>query len=184
MKVAPDLEPLLRPIEWCRFDPKNARVHSERNIKSIETSLSRFGQRKPVVALENGTVVAGNGTLTAAINLGWKSLAVTVFENESEAQAYAIADNRTAELADWDWDNLVDILSIDDIGDVGFMQNEIDALSANSLWEGVEGSEIDRVTEYEKSHIIRIKIPDEHIDAVRVRVAQIEKDFSGVEVKS
>jgi len=92
-------------------DPANARTHNERNMKAIKASLSRFGQQKPVVILDGGQIVAGNGTVKAARDLGWKNVDVVVFTGTvQEARAYAIADNRTAELAAWDMDELLGTL--------------------------------------------------------------------------
>lgn len=85
-------------------DPKNARQHDANNLKAIEGSLSQFGQRKPIVITEANVIVAGNGTVTAAKNLGWQTIeAVRVPADWSEDQvkAFALADNRTAELATW-----------------------------------------------------------------------------------
>jgi DNA modification methylase len=109
--IAPDLAPLVRPIATLREDPSNARRHDQRNVEAIAASLREFGQRKPIVALSDGTVLAGNGTLRAALSLGWESIAVATFEDLEQAKAYAIADNRSAELATWDDQLLVDALS-------------------------------------------------------------------------
>jgi ParB-like chromosome segregation protein Spo0J len=84
-------------------DPANVRKHSERNIETIMGSLRRFGQQKPIVVDKSGVVRAGNGTLEAARRLGWETIEAAVSElTGSEMTAYAIADNRTAELAEWD----------------------------------------------------------------------------------
>ena len=84
-------------------DPKNVRRHDDKNIAAIKRSLDRFGQQKPIVVSKDGRVVAGNGTLAAAAALGWQSVAVVRTSlKASERTAYAIADNRTAELAEWD----------------------------------------------------------------------------------
>jgi DNA modification methylase len=84
-------------------DPANARKHGERNIQSIVESLSRFGQQKPIVVDKSNCVRAGNGTLEAARLLGWTHLDSVVTDLAgADAVAYAIADNRTAELAEWD----------------------------------------------------------------------------------
>jgi len=92
-------------------DPANARKHGERNLDAIKASLTLFGQRKPIVATRAGVVVAGNGTLLAAKALGWKQIAVVFVDDDaSMAAAYGIADNRTAELAEWDDDVLGTIL--------------------------------------------------------------------------
>jgi DNA modification methylase len=98
------LVPLAVQIASLNHDPANARLHDARNLESIKASLSKFGQRKPIVVQRQGMVVrAGNGTLDAAKSLGWTEIAaVIVQEGDVEATAFAIADNRTAELARWD----------------------------------------------------------------------------------
>lgn len=84
-------------------DPANARKHSDRNIEAILGSLKRFGQQKPIVVDVSGVVRAGNGTLEAARRLGWVEIdGVETGLQGSEATAYAIADNQTAALAEWD----------------------------------------------------------------------------------
>ena len=84
-------------------DPANARKHNDRNIEAIIASLRRFGQQKPIVIDKSNVVRAGNGTLEAARRLGWDKIDCVVTNLESsDATAYAIADNRTAELAEWD----------------------------------------------------------------------------------
>ncbi len=85
------------------LDPANARKHGDRNIETIKGSLARFGQQKPIVLGKNDVVIAGNGTVTAARDLGWDMINAVRTELEgTEATAFALADNRTAELAEWD----------------------------------------------------------------------------------
>lgn len=98
------LRSLLVPIESLSPDPSNARKHGERNIDAIVASLHRFGQRFPVVVQKQGMIVrAGNGRIEAMKRLGWKNVAAVVVDESSvDATAFAIADNRTAELAQWD----------------------------------------------------------------------------------
>jgi site-specific DNA-methyltransferase (adenine-specific) len=91
------------PIGELTIDPANARKHSKRNLESIAASLKRFGQQKPIVIDKAKVVRAGNGTLQAAISLGWETIGCVMTElTGPDAMAYAIADNRTAELAEWD----------------------------------------------------------------------------------
>lgn len=103
-RIAEGLRPLAAPLSAVRPDPANARRHPERNLEAIKASLARYGQRKPVVAnRRTGLIEAGNGTWEAAHALGWTTLAVLwVEEDPTSATGYAIADNRTAELAEWD----------------------------------------------------------------------------------
>lgn len=103
-RIAKDLEGLAVDIGTIWEDPDNVRLHDEKNRRMISASLMRHGQQKPIVVREgSGRVVAGNGTLEAARRLGWDRIAASfVLMTDSEANAYAIADNRTAELATWD----------------------------------------------------------------------------------
>ncbi len=88
-------------------DPGNVRKHGARNLEAIKASLRRFGQQKPIVVDANNVVRAGNGTLAAAVELGWKEIAIVRTQlADADAVAYAIADNRTAELAEWDGEAL------------------------------------------------------------------------------
>jgi ParB-like chromosome segregation protein Spo0J len=102
--IAESLRPLAVPVASLNPDPANARRHPDRNLAAIEASLRVYGQRKPVVVRREGMVVeAGNGTLDAAKKLGWTHLAVVLVDDDPiTATGYAIADNRTAELAAWD----------------------------------------------------------------------------------
>lgn len=89
-------------VDELRHDPGNARVHSAANLAAIRSSLERFGQQRPLVVRPDGTIIAGNGTFDAALALGWTELDVVTFDgSDADARAFAIADNRTAELAAW-----------------------------------------------------------------------------------
>lgn len=95
-------------LDQLSIDPLNARTHNKRNLDAIKASLKANGQQKPIVVKPSGSIVAGNGTYTAAKELGWPTLVVKRFEGtDEEARAFAIADNRTAELAAWDAAELV-----------------------------------------------------------------------------
>lgn len=110
------------------LDPTNARQHNQGNLDAIKGSLKLFGQRKPLVVTQSNMVVAGNGTLEAAQNLGWDEIAIVRTPSEwthDQIKAYALADNRTAEMAEWNTDILKDqMLELDavgwDVSDFGF----------------------------------------------------------------
>jgi hypothetical protein len=114
-------------IDSLTLDPTNARKHSKKNIDAISGSLATFGQRRPLVVWD-GIVIAGNGTLEAARSLGWDKIEITRVPPDwthDQARAYALADNRTAELAGWDHEILADqLIELDsvgyEIGDWGF----------------------------------------------------------------
>lgn len=123
----------LVPIADLKFDDRNARKHSPRNIEAIKESLKAFGQRKPLVVSADGTVIAGNGTLEAAKALGWKQVSVSrVPENwtAEQVRAYALADNRSAELAEWDTSVLAnELVELDtsgwDLSLIGFDKSDM-----------------------------------------------------------
>ena len=123
-------------IETLTLDPANVRRHPANNLDAIKASLTRFGQQRPVLVNAKGIIIAGNGTVMAAKALGWDHINIVRTELDgSEATAYAIADNRTAELAEWDDDALAQQLAALQIEDeelaraAGFTEKEIAALA-------------------------------------------------------
>ena len=67
----------------------------------------------------NLIVEAGNGTLQAALASGWQYIAVVLVEDDPKtARGFSLADNRTAELAEWDLDLLagqIDAIELEDL---------------------------------------------------------------------
>ena len=123
-------------IDTLTLDPANVRRHPANNLDAIKASLTRFGQQRPVLVNAKGIIIAGNGTVMAAKALGWDHINIVRTELQgSEATAYAIADNRTAELAEWDDDALAQQLAALQIEDeelaraAGFTEKEIAALA-------------------------------------------------------
>jgi ParB-like chromosome segregation protein Spo0J len=102
--IAESLRSLAVPIDSIDLDPANVRKHPTENLEAIRASLRVYGQRKPIVVnRRTGTVEAGNGTLAAGKMLGWKFIAAVFVDDDAmTATGFAIADNRTAELAEWD----------------------------------------------------------------------------------
>jgi len=125
--ITDDLAALATPIDQLELLDGNPR---RGDIDAVARSLDRFGQRKPIVARRSDRqVVAGNHTLQAARKLGWDEIAVVwVDDDEVTAKAFALADNRTAELGDYDDQLLGDLLKA--VGDVD------PALLADAGWAG------------------------------------------------
>jgi hypothetical protein len=123
------------PIDSISPDPANARKHGARNLETVIASFRRFGQQIPLVVDKSNVVRVGNARLEAAKQLGWDTIQIVRTDlTSSEAIAYAIADNRTAELAEWDDDVLAaqlnGLLAEDEqlLASAGFDENELDAL--------------------------------------------------------
>ncbi len=130
-------------LERLKLHPANPRLHDERNLNAIKDSLTRYGQQKPVVVDTKNVVIAGNGTVAAARELGWKTIGIVRTELTGNlAKAFAIADNRTSELSRWDNELLlkqleslnksVDITALD----LGFDGSELKQLAAQLAENG------------------------------------------------
>jgi hypothetical protein len=104
-KIATALRDLRVPIGTVEPFPGNPR---EGDVGAISESLRRFGQQKPIVVQASSRyIVAGNHLWRAATALGWDEIAANVVEmDDRTAEAYLIADNRTAELGSYDEDAL------------------------------------------------------------------------------
>src|SRR5262249_58384911 len=104
-------------------------------VDAVAASIREFGFRQPLVVDEDGVLVVGSTRYKAACKLGLQTVPVHVARGLTAAQlkAYRIADNKTAELADWDQELLVQELSelqqLDvDLDLVGFSADELQEL--------------------------------------------------------
>jgi DNA modification methylase len=124
--------------------PRNARTHSERQIRQIADSIGAFGFTNPVLVDRSATIVAGHGRVEAARLLGMKKVPTICLEslNEDQIRAYILADNKLAEKAGWDHAilaiELQHLTSIDlgfDVSLTGFEIGEIDLILQESKAE-------------------------------------------------
>jgi len=103
------LKTVTRKLDELTLDPDNARKHnSDVDVEAIRLSLLEFGQQTPIVVDEADIVVKGNGTMMAALKLGWTEIeTIKTTLTGDQLRAYAIADNRTAELSQWNTETLI-----------------------------------------------------------------------------
>jgi hypothetical protein len=126
-------------IDSIQPDPANSRLHGERNLAQIKASLERFGQQKPIVVDARNIVIAGNGQLAAAKALGWTQIDIVRTQlTGTEAAAYAIADNRASEFAQWDDAALLATLEQLDEGLQGIAGFTTDEIASMAFTEMVE----------------------------------------------
>src|SRR5436189_2306745 len=88
------------PINSIKVNPHNAREHGRKQIEKLMGSVSRFGLITPLVVDERNVLWCGHGRLEAAKRLGFACVPVVRASHlsESEKRAFALADNRLAEL--------------------------------------------------------------------------------------
>lgn len=105
-------------------------------VDATANSIEEFGWQQPIVVDKDGVIIVGHTRLKAAKQLGLDQVPVVVAENLSDEQvkAYRLADNKTGELAEWDFgmldDELADIDNLD-MSDFGF-DNDISDSSIDS----------------------------------------------------
>ena len=105
-------------LQELQPDPQNRRRHPDRNRDMIRNSLRTVGPARSIVIDETNTVLAGNGVVEQAPEAGITKLRVIDAERdeliavrrrdltEDEKRQLAMFDNRTAELAEWNPDQL------------------------------------------------------------------------------
>lgn len=99
----------LELIELSRLvpDPLNTKNHPEEQIEKIAQSMQKRWTN-PILVDDDMTIVAGHGRRLAALRLGIEKVPVIVLHNLTEAERiqYQIFDNKSAEMAEWNWENL------------------------------------------------------------------------------
>lgn len=117
MRVKEEKIENIKPYEQ---NPRN----NDAAVARVAASIRDFGFKQPIVVDKDKIVIAGHTRLLAAISLGMKTVPVVVADDltEDEARAYRLADNKTAEFAEWDADLLlVELASVDmDMSEYGF----------------------------------------------------------------
>src|ERR1700745_3861370 len=83
------------PIERLIPYANNARTHTEADLAKIAASIDKWGWTMPVLADEDGVLIAGHLRVSAAARLGLNSVPVVVARgwSEEEKRAYRVADN-------------------------------------------------------------------------------------------
>lgn len=96
------------PRSSLRPNPANPRRHSEKQIEQLARLIERYGFVVPIIRDDDGLIVAGHGRWRASGRLRLDDVPTirVRFMSEADRRAFALADNRIAELSDWDEDLL------------------------------------------------------------------------------
>src|ERR1700730_303547 len=91
-----------------KLNPKNAKLHPERQIGQIARSIERFGFNNPVLIDRQNNLLAGEGRVKAARLLGLERVPALKIEHltAAEKRAFVLADNKLAEASGWSTDIL------------------------------------------------------------------------------
>jgi len=120
-------------------NPKNIRIHSEKQVVELARSYKSFGQIRPIVVDENNVILAGHGLWEAMVSADIKEGDVLKVEGFSEAdkKKLMIADNKIYEMGSTDFSVLNDLLlelkQEDTLSVPGFDDSVLDSMFADSL---------------------------------------------------
>ena len=125
----------VKEIETDKLRPweKNPRIN-DHAVDAVTKSIETFGFNVPIICDQNYTIIAGHTRWKAAKKLGLSIVPVTQIEmTEAMRKAFAIADNKTAEIADWDSPKLKKLLlelekDDFDLKSLGFSDQEVKSI--------------------------------------------------------
>ncbi|WP_297953088.1 ParB N-terminal domain-containing protein [uncultured Lactobacillus sp.] len=106
-------------------------------VDAVANSIKEFGWQQPIVVDIGGVIIAGHTRYKAAKKLGLKTVPVVVAKDltEEQVKAYRLADNKSGELADWDFGKLnTELQVIDDLDMTKFGFDESDLKLADG-WD-------------------------------------------------
>lgn len=143
--------PIDSVIPYARNPRKNTGA-----IAKVAASLKEFGWQQPIVCDRESVIIVGHTRLEAARTLGYAEVPIVKALNLSpeQAKAYRIADNRTGEEADWDFE----LLKLELM--------DLQALNFPLLDTGFDLSEMKEIMAEEKNLGDADDVPDAPVDPV------------------
>lgn len=119
----------IKAIKPYKHNPRK----NDKAVEYVANSLRTFGWKQPIVIDENYEIVAGHTRWKAAKTLGMETVPCVLADDltPEQVQAYRLADNKLAEMSDWDFDLLeMEMNDIDpnlfDMADFGFFNDDIE----------------------------------------------------------
>jgi len=155
-------------IDHLKPNPANPNKHNERQVALLADILKHAGWRAPItVSKRSGLMVKGHGRRMAALQAGFKWVPVEYQDYASEAEEHAdlIADNRIAELSDFDSEELMAMVDAMDTGEVpieltGFTEEDLKEILAAIDGDGEsiedDGADAEPETEENKEPFSRL----------------------------
>ena len=138
-------------IKHLVADPKNRRKHTPRNVGLIVDALHKVGAARSIVIDEKNEVLAGNATLEAAAEAGLTKVKVVEADgsevvavrrtglSDDQKRDLALYDNRAAELADWDMEQLMQ-----DVKDGADLSGLFHPEELSSMFDAAEKVDLDK----------------------------------------
>lgn len=143
------LEVKYMKVSEIRPYDKNPRNNDDA-VASVARSIQEFGWQQPIVVDQDLVIIVGHTRLKAALSLGLTEVPVVIADNltPEQVQAYRIADNKTSELAEWNYELLpLEIRDLQeanvDLSLLGFDTSELEKLLTSDDVNTVQDGETD-----------------------------------------
>ena len=101
------MEVKMRSVNELRPYERNPR-NNDAAVDAVAASIKEFGWRQPIVVDADGVIICGHTRFKAALKLGLSEVPVHVATDltPQQVRAYRLADNKLAELAEWNMELL------------------------------------------------------------------------------
>lgn len=118
------------PIDSVKPYELNPRKVLWGGVDALSESIKKFGWQKPILIDKNNVIIAGHTRLMAAQQLGLMEIPVAVADwlTDEQVKAYRLADNKIAELSEWDFEKLAEEIKATsgiDFSELGFSEIEL-----------------------------------------------------------
>lgn len=156
----------LTAIQELNPNPRNYNKHPDEQIALLAKNIRALGWRHPIIVSKlSGKIVAGHARLEAAKLLSLQIVPVDFqsFNSQDEENAYLIADNKIAELAELDESQLKELLteltaSEIDMDLTGFTEQALSEILKQEDGEADAEPQIDNAEELNK--VWQVKVGD------------------------
>lgn len=155
------------------IDYENNPRHNEAAIGKVAASIEAFGFKVPIVIDKDNVIIAGHTRRKAAERLGMQTVPCIIADDltEEQVKAFRLADNKTSEFAEWDFEKLNEELA--ELRDIDFDMSEFGFVSTPSVdWDSVDDLSEETYEEPKKEmlqcphcHHIDTKVHFKRVDA-------------------
>lgn len=155
----------MRSLDTIQPYWRNPRKNADA-VPAVKASLQRYGMNQPLVVDQKGVIVVGHTRYRALLELGVKEVPVVVLDIAPKlAREYRIADNKTAELAQWDSNALIPELREIDIPNMviffpGVDLGQLVSDDAGGSYSPVQQEQVDRILEKPDRGILKPTLGD------------------------
>ena len=168
-KLTIEYIPVAEIIPYAKNPRKN-----DKAVDLVANSIQEFGFKNPLILDKNNEIITGHTRLKAAIKLGLTEVPVMWAEDLSPEQvkAFRIMDNKSGELATWDFDLLKDEIaelkeSKFNVDLTGFTKEAREVIDISENLEDVPDVDLEGALKKFNKVIIVGMMYDEHENAIR-----------------